>query len=317
MIDVTGFWLAAGIGAPITLLGGAFALGIRHGIDWDHIAAITDITSTANPDVTSSETALLIEPGLSLNDEEHHRLARGASAQTRVDATQGRPPWSRRPIALGMLYALGHGSVVTVLGIVAIVAAGFLPAWVDPIMGRIVGVTLILLAGYLYYSVYRYLRGGGEFRLRSRWMLLFASVSAGYHWLTSRLPGHRHEHEPQMASQEYGVVSAFSIGMIHGIGAETGTQVLLIATAVGAASKFAGIVALLTFVAGLLVSNLLITIASTVGFTSVRRRQTIYLGIGLIAATFSLVLGLLFIFAADGRLPSLDPIVSWIGGPED
>jgi high-affinity nickel-transport protein len=184
-------------------------------------------------------------------------------------------------------------------------------------MGRIVGVTLLLLAGYLYYSVYRYFRGGGEFRLRSRWMVLFAGVNSGYHWLTSHLPGHRHEHQPQMAPQEFGAVSAFSIGMIHGIGAETGTQVLVIATAVGAASKIAGVVALLSFVAGLLVSNLLITIASTAGFASVQRRQTIYVGIGLVAATFSLILGLLFIFAVDGRLPSLDPIVSWIGGPEE
>src|SRR5919204_85430 len=36
-----------------TLLGAALALGMRHGIDWDHIAAITDITSTT----TNVETA--------------------------------------------------------------------------------------------------------------------------------------------------------------------------------------------------------------------------------------------------------------------
>src|SRR5919197_734526 len=33
---------AAGMGLLVT----ALVLGIRHGIDWDHIAAITDITST-------------------------------------------------------------------------------------------------------------------------------------------------------------------------------------------------------------------------------------------------------------------------------
>ncbi len=32
--------------AAAELLGTALVLGIRHGIDWDHIAAITDITST-------------------------------------------------------------------------------------------------------------------------------------------------------------------------------------------------------------------------------------------------------------------------------
>ena len=30
----------------VALLGSALVLGIRHGIDWDHIAAIADITST-------------------------------------------------------------------------------------------------------------------------------------------------------------------------------------------------------------------------------------------------------------------------------
>src|SRR5262245_65464236 len=34
--------LPAGFGILVT----GFVLGIRHGIDWDHIAAITDITST-------------------------------------------------------------------------------------------------------------------------------------------------------------------------------------------------------------------------------------------------------------------------------
>src|SRR4029453_8083654 len=40
--------LIASIGVPagIGVLVTGFALGIRHGIDWDHIAAITDITST-------------------------------------------------------------------------------------------------------------------------------------------------------------------------------------------------------------------------------------------------------------------------------
>ena len=38
--------LALGVGGSLGVMGGALALGLRHGIDWDHIAAITDITST-------------------------------------------------------------------------------------------------------------------------------------------------------------------------------------------------------------------------------------------------------------------------------
>ena len=37
----------------LSLAGLGIALGLRHGIDWDHLAAITDITSAT---VTTSET---------------------------------------------------------------------------------------------------------------------------------------------------------------------------------------------------------------------------------------------------------------------
>ena len=56
--------------------------------------------------------------------------------------------------------------------------------------------------------------------------------------------------------------------MIHGVGAETGTQALVIATAVGATSKTTGVLALMAFVVGLLISNSFVTLASTFGFVS-------------------------------------------------
>ena len=39
-------------------------------------------------------------------------------------------------IRLGTLYALGHGSVVIVLGLAAIAFGALLPEWLDPLMGR-------------------------------------------------------------------------------------------------------------------------------------------------------------------------------------
>src|SRR3954453_23074661 len=59
--------ITGGIGIYTT----ALALGIRHGIDWDHIAAITDITS-AGTTTNDDESWLLAEPGLQLTDESHH-----------------------------------------------------------------------------------------------------------------------------------------------------------------------------------------------------------------------------------------------------
>jgi high-affinity nickel-transport protein len=337
--------LVAGISGGAGVFAAAVALGIRHGIDWDHIAAITDITSASASASDDQEIWLIGEPGLQLTDEAHHAehgphehdghshehdgeealgagVATGARAGAAVMAPRAPGQVSglsqrlhahRESILLGTLYALGHGLVVVVLGVVAILAAGFLPSWIDPVMERIVGATLVFLAAYLFYSVYRYFRGSGEFRMRSRWMLVFAGVQNAWRWLRSHRGQHSHAH---VGVQQYGARTAFGIGLIHGIGAETGTQALIIATAVGATSEGVAVAALLCFVLGLLISNSFVTLASTIGFVSARRRQLIYVGAGIVAAVFSLVLGLVFLTGSTGILPGLDPYLRWVGGPD-
>ena len=325
--------LALGIGGTLGVLGGAFALGLRHGIDWDHIAAITDITSTTAASGEPKEEWLTGEPGVLLTDESDHvaaelsrqRPVAGGSALAVAPALRSDPGLGRvgallrsqrRAIWLGSLYAIGHGTMVIALGVLAILASGFLPAWVDPIMGRVVGVTLILLAAYLFYSLYRYFRGGGEFRLRSRWMLVFAGLRSVGNWLWAKLWGvQEHEHPHVESDGQYGPKTAYSIGLIHGIGAETGTQVLIIATAVGAGTKLMGITALLFFVAGLLISNSFVVIATATGFVSSRHRQYVYVFAGLLVAVFSLIIGLIFLFEAGGVLPDLGSYFRWLGGP--
>jgi len=332
-MDVT--LLALGIGGSIGVLGGAFALGLRHGIDWDHIAAISDITSTTASTGEAKEGWLTDEPGVMLTDESDHvasTLARqrpvagGAgviaapfpAVSHAASAVGSFVSHQRQALSLASLYALGHGTMVTVLGLVALLAAQFLPSWIDPLMGRVVGVTLIILAAYLFFALYRYFRGQGEFRLRSRWMLLFAGVRSGFHWLVDRLRGAhgKHAHPHGHGVDQYGPLTAYGVGLIHGVGAETGTQVLIIATAVGAGTKAMGVAALLSFVAGLLVSNSFVTVASAAGFVSAQRRQLVYVLTGLLAAVFSLLIGLLFLFEAGGILPDLGALTSWIGGPD-
>ena len=351
-------------GVSAGLLAGSLALGIRHGIDWDHIAAITDITSTTATPLTAREAALVSEPGVMLTDESHHSISpesvpgsapvaaqheRGSeSFRSAVYASTERPrsefvlasasgmaatalinPPASAPIKvydryvgsqkrawmLGTLYALGHGAVVTALGLMAILAAQLLPSWIDPLMERVVGVTLIVLAIYLFYSVYGYFRGSGEFRLRSRWMIVFAGFRNGWYWLVSKITG-RPPHAHAQAAEQYGWKTAFGIGAIHGIGAETGTQALIIATAAGAASKGSSVVVLLVFVVGLVISNSVITLMSTTGFVSAGARQTIYVAAGIVAATFSLVIGVFFLVQAGDQLPDLGEYFKWIGGPD-
>lgn len=313
----------AGGATAASLLSTALLLGIRHGIDWDHIAAIVDITSTTTA-AEAGEAGHLDHhrsPGA-------HRHEHGGSSEVEAHRTEPAsegphlhdPPIRRervlreqgRAILLGTLYALGHALVVAVLGLVALLFGALLPEWIDPIMGRVVGVTLIVLGIWVFYSIYQYARHGHEFRLRSRWMLVFDGVRYAWRRLMARLHGHEHVEPIEMSS--YGVGTALGVGMIHGIGAETGSQVLIIAAVGGAASIGLGLPMMLAFIAGLLISNTAIIVLSATGFVASQLRQRIYLVVGVVAGVFSLTIGTLFLFGAEGNLPDLGEVFGFIGG---
>ncbi len=359
----------------LTLLGTALLLGIRHGIDWDHIAAIADITSTTSAAETAEE----------LHEREHraaqgHRHGHGGEEEWRVHAraVETRSPSSparvhagdvgsisspsaepgrvgdvgstsspsaepgrvgdvgstsspsadqpnpvrsgvaflsttrylreqRRAIFLGTLYALGHALVVAMLGLAALQLGAVLPDWIDPVMGRIVGLTLLALGVWVFVSLYQYARYGREFRLRSRWMAVFDGIRYAWRWFQARLHGHEHVRPLEMSS--YGPRTAFGVGMIHGIGAETGSQVLLIAAVGGAAGLGLGVPMMLAFVVGLVISNTVIVVLTSAGFVTSQLRTRIYVVAGLVAGVFSLLVGFLFLIEAEGFLPSLDRVL--------
>jgi len=306
------------------LLVTALVLGFRHGIDWDHIAAITDITSTtAAADAATgrhedehAHLGPLHEHGHGGPGEirAHGAGPAAASAPAPLPAATGdlviRGPRvaseQRHAIILGTLYALGHALVVSLLGLAALAFGAVLPDWVDPIMGRVVGATLLLLGVWVFVSLYQYARYGTEFRLRSRWMIVFASARHAWRRLQARLHGHEHVAPIEMSS--YGPRTAFLVGMVHGIGAETGTQVLIIAAVGGAAAAGLGLPMMVAFVVGLLVSNSLIVLLTATGFVASQARRQIYLAVGVIAGVFSVAIGALFLFQAEGALPELDRI---------
>jgi len=348
----------AGLGVLVTGL----LLGIRHGIDWDHIAAITDITSTTAA-ASAAEAAHAQQHRAVVGHQHGHGgttelQAHGdrPTAPARADtAPAGTAPAARvaaagvagarvageglamaglpgadgggagvaiagaiighrrlgadqlEAIRLGTLYAVGHGVVVVALGIAALTFGALLPDWLDPIMGRVVGLTLVGLGVWVLYSVYRFARGGGSFRLRSRWMLVFDGIRYAWRRFQARLHGHEHVEPLEMSS--YGTRTALGVGMIHGIGAETGTQVLLIAGVGSAASAGLGVPMLLAFVLGLLISNFAIVVVSSVGFVASQTREMIYVAVGVVAGVFSLVIGTVFLLGLDGVLPDLESVL--------
>jgi high-affinity nickel-transport protein len=164
----------------------------------------------------------------------------------------------------------------------------------------------------VFVSLYQYARHGREFRLRSRWMLVFDSVRYAWRRFQARLHGHEHVDPMEMSS--YGMRTAFVVGLIHGIGAETGTQVILIASIGLASSQGLGIPMMVAFIVGLLISNSIVVLITATGFIASRFRERLYVAIGVVAGTFSLVIGTVFLLGLDGQLPSLDPASLFGGG---
>ncbi|HSH21351.1 MAG TPA: hypothetical protein VK992_01875 [Candidatus Caenarcaniphilales bacterium] len=302
--------------AALGLLGTALLLGLRHGIDWDHIAAIADITSTSGVADVAERSHDLEHRRQVAHSHAHggadelaaHRNGWPSAGSSIAAAVDTRPAtflgMQRRPVVLGTLYALGHALVVAILGGAALVVGTRLPEWVDPLMGRVVGLTLLLLGIWVFVSLYQYARHGTEFRLRSRWMLVFDGARYGWRRLQAKLHGHEHVEPLEMSS--YGARTAFGVGMIHGIGAETGTQVLLIAAIGGAATVGLGIPMMLAFIAGLVVTNTAIVVLSASGFVASQTRRRLYVVVGFLAGLFSLVIGAAFLLGAESLLPDLE-----------
>jgi high-affinity nickel-transport protein len=320
-IEAPSLLTAAETTGAVGLVATALALGFRHGFDWDHLAAITDVTSTT----ATADAAELDHEGVherASTETTAHAHAHGgpdevATHESRPDgSTHPHPPAAprfaaeqRRALLLGSLYALGHATVVAVLGTLALLFGAVLPPWVDSVMGPVVGATLLFLGIWVFVSLYQYARHGREFRLRSRWMLVFDSIRYAWRRFQARLHGHEHVDPIEMSS--YGASTAFGVGMIHGVGAETGTQVLLIAAIGGAGSQGLGIPMMLAFIAGLLISNSMVVLITATGFIASRFRERLYVAIGVVAGTFSLVIGAIFLLGLETRLPSLE---SWIFG---
>lgn len=282
------------------LLVASFWFGFRHGIDWDHIAAITDITSS---------------------QEERSRA-----------------------IGFGTLYVVGHAAVVLGLGIVAVLIGQELPESVDAAMGRVVGVTLIALGVYVFASLVRHgreFRMRSRWMLvfagaRSAWWKVTRRrpsrneahdherepvhvhaagaeaadadqrVAEWHHGHHGRPGHHHHKHpEPDDPFVNYQKGTSFLVGMLHGVGAETPTQILIFTAAAGAGGKAAGIAVLVAFLVGLMSSNSLITLGTAFGFLRASKNFAVYATVAVITGAFSLVIGVLFVLGKDTVLPAL------------
>lgn len=235
----------------------AAVLGIRHGFDYDHIAAISDIAS--------------------------------------VECSP------RRSMRRGLLYVLGHAATVAVLGGAVIVYQKSLPAKIDHWAERAVGLTLVLLGLYVLGTLFR---AKTDFVPRSRAALLIAA----FRWANSKVraifgaPPAPNSQQPLTA---YSRKSVFLIGVIHGLGAETPSQLLLFLLAANLGGLARGFLGLGVFLAGLVAMNTLMTASAAGIYGASAARPGLLRLVTACTAAYSLIVGLLFLFGTSSLLPPL------------
>jgi hypothetical protein len=120
---------------------------------------------------------------------------------------------------------------------------------------------------------------------------------------------HRRRHMaglPDDPFEDYAPLTAFGIGMIHGVGAETPTQVLIFLTAAGVGNnKGAGLLLLACFIIGLLAANSVVGLAGTAGLVGVRGDRRVYVAVSLLTALFSGAIGIVFVAGSSSSLPGM------------
>jgi len=240
-------------------LGSAAMLGFRHGLDYDHIAAISDISSI-----------------------------------------QAKPSDALR---YGLFYVCGHAATVAVLGGAAIALRVSLPPGSDRWAEGLVGATLLVLGVYVLGTLFRR-SDHRHARPRTRITLLTNAV-LWMHWRLSRVFGGSRAQPRQAFEKGYGTTSTFVVGAIHGLGAETPTQLLLFLMAANLGGTAFGLLGLLMFILGLLVMNTLMCASAAGLFTSLLARPRALRVLTGLTSAYSVVVGAIFLLGSAGKLPSL------------
>ncbi|TJY38260.1 hypothetical protein E5161_20365 [Cohnella pontilimi] len=218
------------------------ALGLRHGVDWDHVAALADITGSRNGT-------------------------------------------KKNRFVLSLWYALGHESVVCLLGSAIILTAWSIPVWADHLMGKAVGVTLVVMGAAMLLSRKREEQSGHL----SRGIVWFAKI---------RKLILRSQSENMPETFVFSKKSVFLVGIIHGIGAETPTQLLLFTTLAGVAADSAGIVAVAAFSLGLFVTHAALAAAGIWLHGGIRGFRVRFPFTMYAASLLSLILGVKYLIEA-------------------
>ncbi|MFC3883952.1 High-affinity nickel-transporter [Bacillus songklensis] len=214
----------------------AILIGMRHGMDSDHVAAIADMVGSENG--------------------------------------------KKRQVSLGVMYAFGHGLIVLCIGLVTLFIGTKLPEGAQNMIEICVGLTLLILGGIILHSLFQQNK---EYEFKSRLRIVYEFVLK---FLKKSGKG------VDISPVGLGIISALIIGIIHGVGVESPTQIAIITNAAGVDNTTAAALQLILFVVGLLASTIFITFLLSWGFTKAKFRRKLYIVLGSVTGIYSIGLGI-------------------------
>jgi cytochrome c biogenesis protein CcdA len=221
---------SAGMGLILLV---SLLLGLRHASDPDHLAAVTTLIASEEPEAV------------------------------------------RKATSMGLNWGLGHGTALVLLGLPLVLLGQYLPEEIQKSAEVAIGVIIVVLALRLllrwrrgYFHVHPHTHEGGN---THRHLHSHAEDSV-----------HEHAHDTALRTP----LSAYGVGLVHGIGGSGGLTLLLLSTI---PTPSEAVVALLVFAAGTAVSMTLLSTAFGLAIAAgpiARNFERIAPVLGALAAAF-------------------------------
>jgi hypothetical protein len=300
------------LGLLLTALG----LGLRHGIDWDHIAAIADLSGTAH----TRRRGFLLSMTYAFG---HGVFALGTVAIAfGLAIPSGFDVWMGRIVGLTLI-ALG------VWILLELVRKGrdfrLRSRWLLVINGTFAGLRRVRngFGGRQITVEHEHVHEHDELahddapahdhaHLQAEVELSSVPVMvepSGWQGFRRRLHHHSHPHAhalalPDRPDASYGHRTATGIGMLHGVGIESPTQIAIFVASSSVAGVGFGLTLLGAWVLGLIVANAGLAIIAGAGILNAEKSFPVYATLAIIVSVLSVILGTLYLFDLD-LLPAL------------
>ncbi len=280
--------------------------GMRHGVDWDHIAAIADLSSTAATRRRGFLLSLLYAMGHAVVVFVLGALAIlfGSSLPSGVDT------WMSRVVGATLV---GLGAWIIFDLIRSRREFRLRSRWMIVFQGAFAGVRRVrsvrserkLIVDHDH--IHEVDHGHAHNRDNSHEHQLApvgpAALAVTSKTWAERLHGHRHHHEVTLprdaAAAGYGNGTAAGIGMLHGVGVESPTQIAIFVASTSVAGSGVGVVLLVAWIAGLVLANSVLALLAGYGLLHAERNFAVYASLAVFVAIASVAMGFLLVVGID------------------